>query len=407
MNIEDINSTMEHYIANQEIAGGALIVRKKDKIVFQNKWGFANIASRKPVEFDSIFRMMSMTKCVIAVGVMILIEKGKLDLDDPVSKFIPSFQNMRVANDKRYQFTEDMKMADVLRKLLFFQMRKVKTIPAQREITIRDLLSHSSGLEQGIVGLLAMTKDRGIRKTLALQAEKYANYALDFQPGTGTGYSPLASFDILTYIIEIVSGQEAAEFIQNEIFEPLEMKNTTFWPDAEQQTRLVSVYKRSKGKLKDVTNTKEDLDGMLHRGKGYISGSGGLFSTLTDYEHFVWMLCNGGSYNGIRLLKPETVVLMQKEAPAVHLEPEPGFVWGLGVKIRQDPTKYDSSVTEGTYGWSGAFGTHFFISPKDNLDCVWLVNRSDLNGAGSYISKKVEELVFGLFGDTKTLPLSE
>lgn len=398
---------MERYISNQEIPGGALIVRKNGQIVFQNKWGFANIASRKPVEYDSVFRMMSMTKCVTAVGVMMLIEQGKLGLDDPISKYIPAFRNMRVASDKRYEFTQGMKMADILPKLLFFQMSKVKTVPAQREITIRDLLSHSSGLEQGIVGLLAMMKDKHPRETLAQQAEKYAAYALDFQPGTGTGYSPVASFDMLAYIIEIVSGRDAVEYFQNEIFEPLEMTSTTFWPDTEQRSRMVSVYKLIKGTLKDVTDTKEDMDGALHRGKGYISGSGGLFSTLTDYERFAWMLCNGGSYNGRRLLKPETVALMHTEAPAMHLEPEPGFVWGLGVKIRQDPACGGSPCTKGTYGWSGAFGTHFFVSPEDNLDCVWLVSRSDLNGAGSYISNKVEELVFGLFADTKAFPVSE
>ena len=110
------------------------------------------------------------------------------------------------------------------------------------------------------------------------------------------------------------------------------------------------------------------------------------------------MLCNGGSYNGHRLLKPETVALMHTEAPTALLEPEPGFAWGLGVKIRQDPARGGSFATEGTYGWSG-FGTHFFVSHKDKLDCVRMVNRSDLNSAGSYISNKVEEMVFGLFAD--------
>ena len=121
-------------------------------------------------------------------------------------------------------------------------------------------------------------------------------------------------------------------------------------------------------------------------------------STITDYDRFGHMLLNGGELDGVRILKPETVELMHTEAAETHLEPEPGFVWGLGMKIRQDPSKSDCKATAGTYGWSGAFGTHFFISPADNLECVFMTNRSDLNGSGSYISAKVEEMVFNIWG---------
>ena len=114
-----------------------------------------------------------------------------------------------------------------------------------------------------------------------------------------------------------------------------------------------------------------------------------------DYDKFGYMLLNNGSYKGIELLRPDTVELMHTEAPAMHLEPEPGFVWGLGVKIRQNPDLSECKATKGTYGWSGAFGTHFFISPEDNLEVVFMTNRSDLNGSGSYISAKIEEMVFG------------
>jgi len=397
MDMDDINSTMEQYIANQEIPGASLIVRKDGRIIYQNKWGFANVEGQKPIEFDSVFRIMSMTKCVIAIGIMKLVEQGKLKLDDALSQYIPSFRNMRVSDDKLYQFRDGMKITDILPKLLFFKMNKVKSVPAQREITIRDLLSHSSGLEQGIVGLLAMMKDKKPRESLAQQADKYAGYVLDFQPGTAASYSPIAGFDMLTRIIEIVTGRNADVYLQNEIFKPLEMTSTFFWPDSEQKKRIVSVYKRKKGVLINVTGTKEDIDGVIRRRNGYISGSGGLYSTLLDYERFAWMLCNEGDYNGRQFLKSETVALIHTQAQSQHIESEPGFVWGLGVKIRQNPVKGGSFATEGTYGWSGAFGTHFFVSPKDHLGAVFMVNRSDLNGAGSYISNKVEEMIFGLF----------
>ena len=202
--------------------------------------------------------------------------------------------------------------------------------------------------------------------------------------------------------IEVVSGMDAAEYFQREIFEPLGMTDSSFWPTEAQKARLVHAYKRKKGKLVDVTGTKEDMDGMLHRGPGYIAGCGGLFSTLTDYDRFVQMLANGGTYRGKVILKPETVERMHTEAPAMHLEPDPGQVWGLGVKIRQDPEKGKLPVTAGTYGWSGAFGTHFFISPADKLSCVWVTNRTDLGGSGSYISAKIEELVFARFAGDRS-----
>ena len=389
-----IDSLIRGYVENAEISGGAMIVRKDGQIVYKNKWGRADLSTQTPIGDNSIFRMMSMTKPVTAVGILKLMEKGLLCLDDPISKFLPQFSNMQVSCDKRYAYKPGMNMALLLLKLPFFRMEKVKTEPADREITIRDLLSHSSGLEQGIVGFMAMAKDKAKVKSLPEQMEKFSHWALGFQPGMDTGYSPRAGFDVLTRIIEIVSGMDAASYFQKEIFEPLEMTDSFFWPDEVQSTHIVKAYKRKKNKLVDVTGTKDDMYGILACEEGYIAGCGGLFSTLSDYDHFVQMLSSGGSYNGIQILKPETVQLMHTEAPKKHMEPDPGQVWGLGVKIRQDPAKGKLPVTAGTYGWSGAFGTHFFISPVDNLSCVWMTNRTDIGGSGSYISAKIEKLVF-------------
>lgn len=361
--MDQIDQTISGYVKNNEISGGALLVRKAGEVVYQNKWGYADVAAGAPVEYDSIYRMMSMTKPVTAVGILKLMDRGLITLDDPLSKFLPQFKDMQVCADKRYEFKPGMNMLSLLQKLLFFRMDRVKTVPADREITIRDLLSHSSGLAQGVVGLIAMMKDKSVRESLSQQADVFGNYVLDFQPGTGTGYSPLAGFDMLTRVIEVVSGMDAASFFQRKIFAPLEMTDSTFWPTEAQKARLVHAYKRKKGKLVDVTGTKEDMDGMLHRGPGYIAGCGGLFSTITDYDRFVQMLANGGTYRGKVILKPETVERMHTEAPAMHLEPDPGQVWGLGVKIRQNPEKGKLPVTAGTYGWSGAFGTHFLSAP--------------------------------------------
>ena len=178
------------------------------------------------------------------------------------------------------------------------------------------------------------------------------------------------------------------------------MKNTFFYPNAEQKNRIVKLYKRKNGKLVDVTDTKEDTHQFMHHGNFHIeSGSGGLYGTITDYEKLAEMLCNEGKLKGKQFLQSKTVQLMHTEAQEKHLETEPGQVWGLSVKIRQDPTAAESFVHAGTYGWSGAFGTHFFVCPDKKLEAVFTTNRSDLGGSGSYISRKVEELVFKIWGN--------
>ena len=394
MNVAEISAVMQRYVEDRQIAGGALLVRKHGELIYQNKWGYASIAEKKPIEYDSVYRMMSMTKPVTAVAVMQLVEQGKIGLDEPISRFLPGFRQMRVVADKRYEWHEGMTMLSLLPKLLFFRQDRVKTVPAAREITVRDLLSHSSGLQQGIVGMLLMKKDAAIKESLATEGEKYSHQPLDFQPGTATSYSPLAGFDVLGRMVEVISGKPLDVYMEQNIFTPLGMTDTGFHLNAEQNSRLVHAYKRKKDRLIDVTYTGDDMDAMLHRGPKYLSASGGLYSTITNYERFAYMLLRGGE----SILRPETVALMRSEGAKKHLATEPGLVWGLGVKLRQDPEQAGSACTAGTYGWSGAFGTHFFISPADDLEAVWCTNRTDLEGSASYISKKVEELVFGCFG---------
>lgn len=367
MDVRRINETMQSYVEGQEMAGGALFVRQGGEVLYRRKWG--NVA------FDSIYRLMSMTKCITAAAAMICVERGLMGLDEPLSAYIPEFQEMKV------------------------MMNRGKNGPAKREITIRDLLSHSSGLQQGPAGMQAMMKERKRYNTLRDYVLHYAEHTLDFQPGEGTGYSPVAGFDVLGYVVSLVSGMALEDFIRKEICVPLGMKDTTFYLSEEQEGRLVDVYKKKRGRLVKVTGTKDDMAGCLHQREiRFEHGSGGIYSTLDDYAGFGEMLLCGGSFRGVRILKPETVELMHTEAPKKHLEPGPGLVWGLGMMIRQDPERAGSFATEGTYGWSGAFGTHFFISPKDRLEAVFMMNRSDIGGSGSYISAKVEELVFGIWG---------
>lgn len=175
------------------------------------------------------------------------------------------------------------------------------------------------------------------------------------------------------------------------------MQDTGFHISDKNREKLVTLCRRENGKLIKVSDG-EGLNGVIER-PGYVSGSAGLFSTIKDYEHFTRMLCNYGIFCGKKILKKETVELLGKVVPGIAAENIPGLEWGLGVIIRTNPKLLGNCVTSGTYGWSGAYGTHFFISPKDNLECVFVTNRDDLNGAESYISRKVEELVFGIYAN--------
>ena len=185
-----IDIIFNSYIAKKTIPNGVLLVRKNDEI---------------------IYKMMSMTKPVTAAAIMKLYDDGRLDIDDPISKYISSFKNMRVVNDRRYPFPPKNPINSLLG-LITYTPDKAKTEAANRELTFRDLLSHSSGIEQGIGGYAMHFKDKELRTTLERQTEKYASRPLDFQPGTGTGYSPLANFDILARLVEVISGKSAADY---------------------------------------------------------------------------------------------------------------------------------------------------------------------------------------------------
>ena len=397
MGTQEIQRTIDAYIQNQELAGGALLVRRDEEVLYENTFGYSNIAARQAIARDSLYRLMSMTKPITAAAVMQLAEQGRIELDAPLNRYLHGFTDMRIVDDKRYAYHEGMNALSLLPGLLTFRLKAPRTVPAERDITIRDLLCHASGLEQGIYGLISMKLDKSKRENLAALEQKYSTMPLDFQPGKGGGYSPLAGFDLLARVVEVVSGLPFDAYLQQNLFDPLGMQDTAFRLDDAQTARLVHVYKREKNRLKDVTDTAEDMDSLLKRGENYTAGCGGLFSTLHDYDRFAHMLLNGGEVDGVRVLQPETVRLMGQQGSPDYPDPDPGCAWGLGMKIRKDPRKAKSACTAGTFGWSGAFGTHFFVSPKDHLSAVWMMNRSDIDGAGSYISKKIEELVFGCF----------
>ena len=395
MNPQHIDADMRAYLENRELTCGGLIVRRGEEIILEQNWGYADPRTKTPADSRSLYRMMSMTKPVVAVAVMQQIEDGRLTLDTPVSRFLPSYRNPRVTADPRYESADWTDDDTIARLSAAFDPEAVKTVPAVRDITVRDLLTHSSGLAQGVVGMLCGQRDRTDRRTVADAAEGYGRYLLDFQPGTAYGYSPLAAFDVLLRVAELAADEEAASLLHRRIFAPLGMDDTTFFPTEEQKSRLVRLVRRENGILADKTWTGEDiLSATLRDGYHYAMGGAGLCSTLRDYDRFVAMLLGEGTFGGARILSTETVRRMQTERMEHLPDPDAGMQWGLGMIVRTDPAKAASPCTAGTYGWSGAYGTHFIVSPADRLSAVWVTNRTDLNGSSSPISYHVEELVF-------------
>ena len=396
MSVELIEKTMKQFVDDNEMVGGELFVHQGDMEVYHGQWGYANLETKAPYREGTLMCMCSMTKVLTAAGFLKLVEQGRVGLDDEVRKFIPEFTNLKVVADKRFEGMEN-----VIKYLLKREpapLTDAKLTASKREITMRDLLTHSSGLEMGVYGMLTRETMKCDDETLATRATKMCKMALDFQPGTNTGYSPILSFDLIARLIEVITNEDFAEYMKREIFEPLKMKEMMFQLTKEQEPRLMSRYKVVDGEFINVNGTKEDLEWLISSGPLYHSGAGGAYGRISDYDRFTRMLANEGTLDGVQILRPETVRMMYQERAYNHLKPEPGMEWGLGVKVRQDPVQADSYAAKGTYGWSGAFGTHMLICPDKKLAVTFGTNRTDLGGAGSYISKMIEKLVFENWG---------
>jgi CubicO group peptidase (beta-lactamase class C family) len=250
------------------------------------------------------------------------------------------------------------------------------TIPAAREITIRDLLSHVSGLVSGGRASAAETAKvaRKPGENLADYIPRLGATPLDFQPGTRWSYSPSAGFDTLGHIVEIVSGQTFNQFLRDRIFEPLGMKDIFFHPPDDRLPRIASMYHRA-GNALEKADTRERLANTT-----YFSGSGGLMTDAQDYLQFGQMLLNGGELNGKRLLSPKTVELMASIHVPDTLPGRPkGRSFGLSMQVVSDAITAGYRVSDGSFGWDGAFGTHFWVDPKEKIVGVLMVQTNNPN----------------------------
>src|SRR5262245_27761783 len=367
--LDRLHGGMQAYVDRHEVGGIVTLIARDGKVVDVHANGFQDLEARKPMQADTIFRIASMTKPITSVAVMMLEEEGKLSLTDPVSRFIPAFKGQRVAADGG------------------------TTVPARREITIRDLLSHRSGLSYGFLNggqVGDAYRKEGVTDGLSITSmtlqegiDKLAAQPLMAQPGAAWNYS--LSTDVLGRVIEVASGMPFDKFLRDRITGPLGMTDTSFDVPEARWSRFATVYAPNGASglrpMKDPEsfgNAQFSPFTSYKVPKTYFSGGAGLTATIQDYARFAQMLVNGGTLDGIRLLSPKTIDLMTgsqtSDLPSSALL-GPGTQFGLGVRVVTDVAATQTQGSIGMYGWLGIYGTTFWVDPKEHLIAVMMVQR--------------------------------
>jgi CubicO group peptidase (beta-lactamase class C family) len=348
---------MKAFVEKGTVPGTVTLVQRHGALASLEAVGYQDLESKQPMKPDTIFRIASMTKPFTAVGIMILMEEGRISLGDAVEKYLPDFKNMWVIESR-----EGDKNGDTRRTL-----RR-----PSRPVTLRDLLTHTSGM----YGMPPETLDEAIAcktRTLADVVTLASQKPLDFDPGTKWQYSNLG-IATLGRIIEVIADQPYEKFIESRIFQPLGMKDSFFFLPPDRQHRLATVYVLDKGKLK-----KADWD-LGGNGAKYPFPEGGMYSTALDLASFYQMMLNGGSYNGKRILSRATAEMMTEihtgELQAGH---SPGMGYGLAWSVVRTADGTLPLTSIGAYGHGGAFGTYGWVDPKKDLVGMFLVQQPDVS----------------------------
>lgn len=356
--IQRLHAFVGRFIERGEIAGAVTVVARRGKLVDFEAQGYSDLETKKAMRTDNIFRMASMTKPIATVAALMLLEEGRFLLEEPLSKYIPEFRNMKVGIGKPGE-------------------PGFKTVPADREVTIHDIFVHRSGLAPGIVRSSGAVGGPPPAPTdsnpLAQRVKNIAASPLLFQPGTAWNYG--SSTDVLGYLVEVISGQSLDDFLRNRILGPIGMPDTYFRLPKEKLPRLASNYQKTAGKpLEKIATPASVLEPR------YYSAAGGLVSTPYDYARFCQMLLNGGEIDGHRYLSRKTIELMTAPSwtplPLWFLQ---GQYFGLGVAVKDQTTASGLLGSPGTYGWSGAYNTYFRIDPKEQLFMILFVQVSPGN----------------------------
>lgn len=364
--LKRLTSGMHAIIDAKELSGMVTLVTRHGQLVYADAYGVQDMASKKPMTQDTIFRIYSMTKPVTGVSMMILFEEGKWLPDDPLSRHIPEFANLKVLTG------------------VDAQGKPVLEAPVHPP-TVGELMTHTAGFTYGIFGDAPI--DKIVREANPLGAgsaqemiDRLGKLPLAYQPGTKWQYS--LSVDIQGYLIEKLSGKSLPDFMRERIFEPLGMQDTAFNVPQDKLPRLASEYA---GAMKNGSLDVMPRSQTVTKVPGLASGGGGLYSTAGDYLRFAQMLANHGALDGVRILAPSTIDLMRANHLAPHLQTgefgigiqrmRPGFGFGYDVAVFDDPAKANSPVGRGTYLWDGAAGTFFWIDPTNDVVFIGMIQR--------------------------------
>lgn len=358
-----IDAYLKNEIAGNKIPGAIMMIQRNGKTAYFSSFGVRDPGTKDPMTPDTIFRIYSMSKPITTVAAMMLVEEGKLQLDEPLSKYIPAFADVKVGVERK---GEDGKTG-------------LDLVPVKRPITIQDLMRHTSGLTYGFFGEGAVKKlyveanlqEGDIDNTVF--ADRLAKLPLVYQPGSTWDYSQ--STDILGRVIEVVSGKSLLQFEKERLLDPLGMTNTSFYvTDAAKQSLIAEPFPTDR----KIGAGAEMGDPRV--GRKWESGGGGMMSTIGDYARFAAMLANGGTLDGKRYLSPKTIAYMGSNhigpgsgvAPGPYYLPGPGFGFGLGFAVRTDAGVSPIQGSAGEMNWSGAGGTTFWVDPKENMFVVFM-----------------------------------
>ena len=376
-----INELMQRHIDAGDFSGAVTLVARNGRIAHLAAQGLMDIETRKPMATDAMFRIMSMTKPVVGVAVLMLIEEGKVRLNDPISRFIPEFKDIKVGVLQGNQPPAPPAGQRGAPPRFY-------TVPADREITVKDLLTHTSGLVSGPISNSENAKVslKG-KESNADYIPRLGQVPLEFQPGTRWAYSAQAGFDTLVLVVERASGMKFDQFAAQRIFGPLGMKDTFFYPAASYNPRIATRYnKTDKGLVKQ--NDPNFMNGV------FFSGGGGLFTTAEDYLQFGQMLVNGGELSGKRLLAPRTVEMMRSAfIPDTLQGRQRGESFGLSVRVLTDPIQRGVALSTGSFGWSGAYGTHFWADPKEKVVAVLMTQTANGQARADFETMVMQAIV--------------
>ena len=370
---ENIKNRAEKDIKENNICGASIAVISSNETLYKAHFGTLSAEDSTPIDDSVLFRMASMTKPVTAVAVMVLFAKGLIDIDDPVEKYLPQFRDKYI-----------VKMTDG---------RMEKVCKANTTLTVKLLLTHTSGLLAGECGVVYANKlSAEANKSLKGTVDYYSSVGLSFEPYSKQEYSPTAAFDVLARIVEVISDTDYAEFVTKYITDPCGMTDTVFVPDNEQWQRIIPMHTKENVKS-GVFEMKEGCVFENVPVTHYLGGAG-LISSLDDYTAFAKMLLNKGEINGNRVISEKAVKLIS--TPQVPESIMPGNErWGLGVRvITSENYRY---LPVGTFGWSGAYGTHFWIDPVNSIAAVYMKNSLFDGGSCAVTAANFEKDVFNAY----------